>query len=43
VGRDREKIIDTLNQGQFVFSLTLGDIIGELQGELKQFAGPTEE
>jgi len=43
VGRDREKIIDTLNQGQFVFSLALGDIIGELQGELKQFAGPTEE
>jgi DNA-binding transcriptional MerR regulator len=43
VGRDREKIFDTLNQGQFVFSLALGEIIGELQGELKQFAGPREE
>ncbi len=43
VGRDREKIFDTLNQGQFVFSLALGDIIGDLQGELKQFAAPKEE
>jgi DNA-binding transcriptional MerR regulator len=43
VGRDREKIFDTLNQGQFVFSLALGKIIEELQGELKQFAGPKEE
>jgi len=43
VGRDREKIFDTLNQGQFVFSLALGDIIEELQGELKLFAGSTEE
>jgi len=43
VGRDREKICDTLNQGQFVFSLALGEIIEELQGELKQFAVPKEE
>jgi DNA-binding transcriptional MerR regulator len=43
VGRDREKIFDTLNQGQFVFSLALGKIIEELQGELKQFAAPKEE
>ena len=43
VGRDREKICDTLNQGQFVFSLALGEIIEELQGELKQFAVPREE
>jgi DNA-binding transcriptional MerR regulator len=43
VGRDREKIFDTLNQGQFVFSLALGEIIEELQGELKQFAAPKEE
>jgi predicted RNase H-like HicB family nuclease len=43
VGRDREKIIDTLNQGQFVLSLALGEIIEELQGKLKQFAGPTKE
>jgi len=43
VGRDREKIFDTLNQGQFVFSLALGEIIGELQGELKEFAAPKEE
>jgi DNA-binding transcriptional MerR regulator len=43
VGRDREKIFDTLNQGQFVFSLALGEIIEELQGELKQFAAPREE
>ena len=40
VGRDREKIFDTLNQGQFVFSLALGEMIEELQGELKQFVGP---
>jgi len=43
VGRDREKIFDTLNQGQFVFSLALGEIIEELQGELKQFAAPKKE
>jgi len=43
VGRDREKIFDTLNQGQLVFSLALGAIIAELQGELKQFAAPREE
>ena len=43
VGRDREKIFDALNQGQFVFSLALGEIIEGLQGELKQFAGPKEE
>jgi DNA-binding transcriptional MerR regulator len=43
VGRNRKKIFDTLNQGQFVFSLALGDIIEELQGELEHFAGPTEE
>ena len=43
MGRDREKIIDTLNQGQFVFSLALGEIIEELQGELKHFAASTEE
>ena len=43
VGRDREKIFDTLNQGQFVFSLALGEIIEELQGELKHFAVPKEE
>ena len=35
VGRDREKIFDTLNQGHLVFSLALGEIIEELQGELK--------
>jgi DNA-binding transcriptional MerR regulator len=43
MGRDREKIIDTLNQGQLVFSLALGAIIAELQGDLKQFAAPREE
>lgn len=43
VGRDREKIFDTLNQGQFVFSLALGKIIEELKGELKQFAASKEE
>jgi DNA-binding transcriptional MerR regulator len=43
VGRDRDKIFDTLKQGQFVFSLALGAIIEELQGELKQFAAPKEE
>jgi DNA-binding transcriptional MerR regulator len=43
VGRDREKICDTLKQGQFVFSLALGKIIEGLQGELKQFAAAKEE
>jgi DNA-binding transcriptional MerR regulator len=43
VGRDRERICDTLSQGQFVFSLALGEIIEGLQAELKQFAAPKEE
>ena len=43
VGRDPEKIMDILKHGQFVFSLALGEIIEELQGELKQFAAPKEE
>jgi DNA-binding transcriptional MerR regulator len=43
VGRDREKICDTLNQGQLVFSLALGELIAGLRAELKQFAAPKEE
>jgi len=43
VDRDPSRIMDVLQGGQFVFSLALGEIIEELQGELKQFAGPTEE
>jgi DNA-binding transcriptional MerR regulator len=43
VGRDREKIFDTLNQSQFVYSLALGHLIKELRGKLKNFAAPKEE
>ena len=41
--RDPQKIFDTLKDGQFVFSLALGEIIEGLQGELKKFAAPKEE
>jgi len=41
--RDPQKILDTIKGGQFVFSLALGELIGELQGALKQFAAPKEE
>jgi DNA-binding transcriptional MerR regulator len=37
---DREKILDTLNQGQLVIYLALGEIIEELQGEIKKLAIP---
>ncbi len=43
VDRDPSRIMDTLQGGQFVFSLALGEIIEELQGRLKQFAAPKEE
>lgn len=43
VDRDRERIMDTLNKGQFVFSLALGQLIEGLQGELKKFAASKEE
>jgi len=41
--RDPQKILDTLREGKFVFSLALGDIIAVLQGELKKLAIPKEE
>jgi predicted RNase H-like HicB family nuclease len=41
--RDREKILDTLQCGQFVFSLALGELIEGLQGEVKKLAAPKEE
>jgi DNA-binding transcriptional MerR regulator len=41
--QDREKIIDTLKKGQTVFSVALGELIAELQGEVKKLATPKEE
>jgi DNA-binding transcriptional MerR regulator len=41
VGRDRDKIFDALHQGQFAFSLALGTIIEELQGELQPLTAPS--
>lgn len=40
--REREKIIDALKNGQHVFSVTLGRIIEDLQGEVRQLAKPRE-
>lgn len=40
VDRDREKILDTLNQGQLVIHLALGEIIEELQGEIRKLVIP---
>ncbi|MEW6659167.1 MAG: MerR family transcriptional regulator [Thermodesulfobacteriota bacterium] len=42
VEKDQEKIIDALKQGQLVFSVALGKIIEDLQGEVKQLAKPRE-
>lgn len=41
--KDWEKIIDTLKKGQTVFSVALGELIAELQGEVKKLATPKEE
>jgi DNA-binding transcriptional MerR regulator len=41
--RDPAKFLDVLRGRQFVFSLALGEIIQELQGELKRFASPRQE
>jgi DNA-binding transcriptional MerR regulator len=41
--QDREKIIDTLKKGQTLFSVALGELIAELQGEVKKLAAPKEE
>jgi DNA-binding transcriptional MerR regulator len=35
--RDKEKIIDALSKGQYVFSVTLGSIIEDLKGEVRNF------
>jgi DNA-binding transcriptional MerR regulator len=43
VDRDPSRMMDVLQGGQFVFSLALGEMIEELQGELKQFAAAKEE
>ena len=43
VDRDPQRILNTLRGGQFVFSLALGELIEELQGELKKLATPKEE
>lgn len=42
LGREREKIIDALKNGQNIFSVTLGKIIEDLQGEVRQLAKPRE-
>lgn len=41
--RDPKKILDTLKNGQLLIALALGELIEELQGELKQFAIPKED
>jgi len=41
--RDPEKFLEVLRGGQFVFSLALGEIIQDLQSELKRFASPRQE
>lgn len=38
--REQEKILDALKNGQHVFSVTLGRIIEDLQGEVKRLAKP---
>lgn len=35
---DPEVMVDTLRGGQLVFSIAIGEFIGELQGEIKRFA-----
>ncbi len=42
IDNDREKFIDTLIGGQLVISLALGELIEQLQGEVKKFATPRE-
>jgi DNA-binding transcriptional MerR regulator len=41
--RNLEKIMDSLNKGQLVFSLALGEIIEGLKGELRKLSIPSEE
>jgi DNA-binding transcriptional MerR regulator len=40
VDRDQQKILDTLNKGQLVIYMALGEIIEELQGEIRKLAIP---
>ncbi len=40
VDRDQERILDTLNKGQLVIYMALGEIIEELQGEIRKLAVP---
>lgn len=39
---EQERIIDVLKNGQHVFSVTLGRIIEDLQGEVRQLSKPRE-
>jgi len=41
--RDPQRILDTLRGGQFVFALALGQLIEELQGDVKKLATPKKE
>jgi len=43
VDRDLSRIIDVLQEGQFVFSLALGEIIAGLRGKVQRFVVPKEE
>ena len=40
VDRDQQNILDTLNKGQLVIYMALGEIIEELQGEIRKLAIP---
>jgi DNA-binding transcriptional MerR regulator len=42
IDREQERIMDALKQGQQVFSVVIGKIIEDLQGEVKQLATPKE-
>jgi DNA-binding transcriptional MerR regulator len=41
--RDPEKILDTLKNGQLVIALALGELIEDLQGDLRKLVIPKEE
>jgi DNA-binding transcriptional MerR regulator len=42
IDREQERIMDALKQGQQVFSVVIGKIIEDLQGEVKQLVTPKE-
>ena len=42
IDRERERIMDALKQGQQIFSVVLGKIIEDLQGDVQRLATPRE-